>query len=393
MSAVDSFVQLPFVTDPTALADIAIAYLQTQWPGWMPNDADQEVVQIEALAPMAANAAAVAANMPKAALIQYGVQLLQQPYGAGTPAVVTVEFTLDPAAAGGTVPAGTAIVIDGFGFSTIQDETALPGETVVDVVCASGQLTAAANGLTGLNVAPVVVPAYVIGMAVVGGASDGGSDPQTDDDYASQLSADAQLVSRALVTLLDYEQAALLIPGIGRAKAEYGTSVRHINVTVLGSDGAVVPSALKDLLVNPLYPGTLGALPGVFQDPTQRMVNAVPTVIDPDFTAADIAFELVIANGFDPNDCINRAIAALTSELNPLGWGVPDSGDPSAQITLWLNETTVHVNRLIGVVSALAGINYVPSLTINGGGDLVMTGAVALPQIGTCTGTVTGVAI
>jgi hypothetical protein len=391
VSATDYFVQLPFVTDPDTLADIAIAYLQSVWPNYVPNDGNPEVVQIEAIAPMAADSAQQASLMGKAALIQFGIQLLNQPYGSGSPATGVVEFTLDPAAAGGKVPAGSSLTIDGYGFSVTADAIAGVGETTVEGFVASGLLTASANGLVGLNVAPIVMPAYVTAMALTA-PTENGSDPQTDDEYASQLSNDRQLVSRALVTLLDYEFAALDVPGIARAKAEYGASVRDIVVTILASGGGTFPAADCPALVNPLYPGTLGAQPGAYQDPSQRMVNANATLADPEFTVANIVFELVIDNGFDQNDCINRAIAAIASELNPLGWGIPSAGDPSTAITSWINETTVHVNRLIGVVSQLAGINYVPLLTINGGGDLVMSGTVALPQLGTCTGTVVGVA-
>jgi uncharacterized phage protein gp47/JayE len=377
MSTPEAFVTLPMTVTAADLADIAIAYLQTQWPGWMPNDADLEVVQIEALALLAENACQIAAEMPPAALIAFGTKLLNQPYGAGNPATTTVTFTVADNA-GYTIPGGVQVDIDGYAFQTTADLVIPAGQTTGQEVVSSTILTASANGL-GAAITPISTPAWVTNLAITGGLTVGGDDPQSDQDYLNQISRDRQLTSKALVSLIDYEYMALDQPNIGRAKAEYGASVRNINVTVTNDAG------------QPAATGDKNALLALYQNPMNRMVNAIPTVVDATYTTINVVYTIYTNAQVDPTTVISDANAAIANELSPLGWGVPSSGDPSSMVTTWLNETTVHFNRIIAVIGKVPGVNYVNTLTLNGGtADIVMTGTVALPELGTISGTVSG---
>src|SRR5215472_6872133 len=122
-----TYIQLDFDADPSDLADIAISYLQDTWAGWMPNDGDPEVVVVEALAPLAANAAAVAAQMPLAAFINFGTQLLGITYNPGSSASTQVTFTVVDTS-GYTIPAGSQIEIDTYGFALAGDLVIPPGQ-------------------------------------------------------------------------------------------------------------------------------------------------------------------------------------------------------------------------------------------------------------------------
>jgi hypothetical protein len=380
MSTQDTFVQLPMTTTAADLADLAIGYLQAQWPGWMPNDADLETIQIEALSLPASDLANQAAQMPLAALIAFGTKLLGQPYGTGAPATTTVTFTMADSA-GYTVPAGSQVEIDGFAFQTTADLIVAVGQTSGHAVVSSTISTAQANGL-GHAISPISVPAWVVALAVSGGLTSGGADPQSDQDYANQISRDRLLTSKALVTLIDYEFTALDQPGIGRAKAEYGTSVRNITVYLTDTNGNACSTTVKNDLL------------ALYQSPSTRCVNAIPAVADPTYTTINVTYAVVSNVGTDPTNLVTMCNAAIADELSPLGWGVPSSGDPQAQVTTWLNETTVHINRIVSVIGRIAGVNYVSSCQIGaptlGNTDIVMTGTVALPKAGTINGSVSG---
>jgi uncharacterized phage protein gp47/JayE len=370
-------VQLPFTTAAADLADLATAFIQAQWPGWIPNDADLEVIQIEALSLLAADNAQQASNMPLAALIAFGTKLLGQPYGTGAPATTTVTFTMANNA-GYTVPAGSQVEIDSFAFQTTADLVVPAGQTTGNAVVSSTIPTAQANNL-GAAIAPISVPAWVVALAVTGGLTSGGADPQSDQDYANQISRDRLLTSKALVTLIDYEFMALDQPGIGRAKAEYGTSVRNITVYITDTNGQPCSTTVENDLL------------AIYQNPAIRCVNAIPTVTQPTYTTINVAYGIVSNVGTDPTNLVTMCNAAIAEELSPLGWGVPSSNDPQAQVTTWLNETVVHINRLVTVIGRISGVNYVSSLTLNGGTtDITMTGPVALPELGTISGSVTG---
>lgn len=369
------FVDIPFDTSAADYEDIALAYLQSRWPDWVPADGDPEVIQIEALAPIAEDLGTVLSNMSKAALIQFGVQLLNQPYGVGTSAYTTVTFTVEDNA-GHTIPAFGALEIDGVAFQLLGDVEVPAGSTTADGIVASVDPTAAANGLTGdTSISALTMPSFVTGMAVVG-VTDGGSDPQTDDDYASQLSRDRRLNSKALVVGLDYELEALDTPGIGRAHADMPTT-RNVTVTVLGTDGAAANAGVKTSLAN-AYAAT-------------KAVNAAVTISDPTFNPIDVAYTAQRESGYDTVDLEARINAALVQELSPLTHGLPDAGDPGSAVTTWINDPYIYALRLVQVIGNQPGVHRVESLTINGGADLAdfaMAGAVPVPEPGTMTGTI-----
>src|SRR4051794_30197017 len=126
----DSFIEVPIVVNAFELADNAIDALSDSWEDWSPNDGDLEVVQIEAIAPMAADAAGVAAVMPAAAFEVILGRLYSVVPQTGTPATATVTFHLIDTTQR-TIPEGTEVDIDGFAFSTDNDVTSSGVSTAV----------------------------------------------------------------------------------------------------------------------------------------------------------------------------------------------------------------------------------------------------------------------
>jgi hypothetical protein len=374
---VSDYVQLPMSVDETQIADDAIDRLAAKWAGWVPDDADLEVMTIEALAPMAADVARIAANMPSAALRAYGTKLLGIPYQSGTPAGTTVTFYLQDDA-GYTIPAGGQLNIDGYAFAVYEDVVIGEGDVVSpsgQQVYAAGIPTAAANDLTGAIVAQLSLPSFVADVTV-DAPTEGGTDPQTDEEYQSLISSELRLRAKTIVTTRDFEIEALAFSEeIGRALA-VGNTARLVTVCLATAEGEVVSSPTKTALEAhyALY----------------EQVNTTYTIIDPTYTTIDVewAVKALPSPAIDPVALEASINALLTSRLSPGTWGAPTAGDPGS-MSAWMFEDTVRYTELIAWIGNVVGVDYVVSLTINGGtSDVSMSGDVPLPRPGTITGSV-----
>jgi len=349
-SPIASYVQLPFTTNPDDLEDAAIAYLQSQIPGWDPEDGDLAVLLIEALAPMAANAAQVAANMPPAALIALGTELLGIPYQPGVSASATATFTVQDTNGPYTIPAGSEVDISGIAFGTAADLTIPNGSTTGTVTVAANDPGTFADGLDGTDWASGNLPVFVTGFSL-GASTSGGVDPQDDADYLNSIAQELQLRSLSVITLVDMEIVAVNTAGIARAVfVAQGSHPRNIDGYVTDAEGNAVSSGIKTTLLDYLTGDNV------------RMVNAVITVNDPDYTTVSVTYELLALPGVDTTGLGTSCDTALADELSPAGWG---AHTPSAPGLTWVDQPVVHVNRLIGVLSGVKGVNYVLSCTIS----------------------------
>ena len=371
----DAFVQLVITADEATLGDEAIDALRDSWPDWEPNDGDIEVVQIETLAAMFANAAQLASQMPIQAFIAFGTKLLGIAFGTGQPATTTCEFTVEDSV-GYTIPANSQIAIDGYAFALVTDLVFdAGGATTLDALVSAAENSSDYNGLVGANVVGVSMPAFVTAITVDAPTA-GGIDPQSEADYAGDLSQELTLTSKAIITLPNFETAAQALPGIARAYAQTD-SARNVTVTLVGDNGTIVPDDIKDQLA------------AIYQ--ANRLVNVTVALADPTFTEIDVTWRVVAYLNFDAADLTARINAALAQNLSPSGWGSTASGDPSGGAPDWTNDTTVRGMKLVQIIGDVQGVNYVEALSINGGAnfaDFEMAGDVALPTPGTFTGTV-----
>lgn len=372
------FVRVEVTTNPSQLADDAIARLQARWPEWTPNDGDLEVVQIETLAPMAADAAETASRVPAAVFREYGTTINGVPYESGQPAVTTVTITLTDTD-GHTIPGGSEFELDGYAFTVDVDQIVAPGDdTATGVNVSSTTLTSAANDLAGSVTTPITMPAWVEDI-VVDTPTSGGADPEDDVAYQDRLSRDLQLQAKTLVTTRDYELMALDDAAVGRVIA-LADSTRHVTVVVTGLDGEPVSTAVKDRLVE-LYA-------------KYRLVNTIVTVADATYTTVNVTYSVKPYSGYDAVDLVARIDARLAEWLSPTEWGLPQSGDPGTALSAY-TDAVVRRNKLIDIIADVEGVDYVDTLTItgsagtvDGNGNLTMPGSIALPHPGTFTGTV-----
>lgn len=360
-SPIAAYVQLPFTTNPDDLADAALAFLQANWPDWEPDEADMAVLLIEALAPMAANAAQIAANMPPAALIALGTELLGLEYQPGVPASANATFTVQDANGPYTIDSGSEVDISGIAFTTNADLTIPNGQTTGTITVTATLPGTFANGFDGTDWASGNLPVFVTDFSISTPTS-GGIDPQDDADFLNAVARELQLRSKSVITLVDMEIVAVNTDGIGRAVfVAQGSHPRNIDGYVTDPEGEPVASGIKTDLLTQL------------NSPDIRMVNAVITVNDPDYTTVKVTYEALSLPGVDATGLATSTDAALEAELSPEGWGAPTISSPGLS---WVDQPVVHVNRLIGVVSGVKGVDYILSLALSA--DKVATLGVAL---------------
>jgi Baseplate J-like protein len=371
VSAPSDYVDLQVVTDANQLADDAIAYLQTIWPDWEPNEGDQESIMVEALAPMAANAANVASQMPPEALYALGTNLYNLPPYLATAAVTTVTFTAQDNA-GYDIPAGSEINIDGYAFATSADVSipgSAPAVTGVQVVCETAG--ADANGLTGVVTAPISTPIQITGITVEAATADG-ADDEDPNAYLSRFSRAVRLRAKTLVTPTDYEIEATEQPNIGRAHADVNATTKTMTVTVTALDGTAAASADKTALLADLS--------------TYRCSNWTVAVANPTYTAVSVTWAATALPGYDHTDLQSRINSQLAGVLSPTGYGQLWGGSTGSD---WWNEPTIAINQIIALIGGVQGVQVCTSVHLNGStSDLVMSGTVPLPTPGTISGTV-----
>lgn len=368
----DRFITVDIETDAATLADNAVTQLQGVWPGWVPNDGDMEVVQIETVAPMAADVAQVAAIVFPAIFRAYGTKLIGLPYQAGSVATGDVTFTLTDLD-GHTITAGSAIDIDGVEFTTDSDAIVAAGDdTAAAVPVTASVLGIVGNDLAGDVVSPISALSFVASISLDAPTA-GGVDPEVDSGYQDRLSQQLELQAKTIITTRDFEIEALNYPGVGRALA-IGDTARNVTIALATPAGGATSGAIKT------------ALEAIYEE--FRQVNTTYTVIDPTFTTVDVTYSVKQYQGFNATDLKDRIDAQLADVLSPVNWGRPKSSGDAGPPTGWQNTTVVRRNKLIDLIGDVDGVDYVNGLVIAGSAGTV--DGVNQKDTADFTGTVTG---
>jgi hypothetical protein len=140
-----------------------------------------------------------------------------------------------------------------------------------------------------------------------------------------------------------------------------GSGIRagYVSVAVLGQGGVRLSAAAKADIQTRLDP--------------RAQANLAVQVIDPAITAVDVAVTVKALDGYDSATVITNVTALLDDYLSPDTWG-------------W--AATVRRNELIALVDRAEGVDYVITLDTPAG-DVTLTGAAPLADLGTVTVTVT----
>jgi hypothetical protein len=374
----DDYIAVDITADETVLADNAIQRLIDQWADWEPSEGDLEVVIVEALAQMAADAAQVAAIMPDAAFHTMLEQLFEVTIDEGQVATTTVTFTLLDANPH-TIPLGTEIDIDGYAF-TVDDDTPTSATTKANVPVTAAEPGADFNGLVGDQVVMLSALAFVVDVTLDLPPA-GGTDPEEEAAFLSRGSQELELLAKTLVTVHDYELLAIQQPSVGRVAVSNNMTTRTITVTATTALGDPLPTPEKT------------ALAALYDE--YRQTTWVVTLADATKTTIGVTFQVRVYGGYDKPTAVAEATDLVRAFLDPSTWGVPGYRMGSESGIVTEIEPRVRKNKLIDLIGNAQGVDYVVSVTITGSagstdaptGDWIMPGAVPLPVAGTVTGT------
>jgi uncharacterized phage protein gp47/JayE len=356
------------------MVNTAIANLLLNLPGWVPNEANIEMVIIESLALVMAEGIVAINRLPGAVtaaiLAMAGVT---QDIGAPPTATATITFgdTI-----GHTVPGGTRVLLPQSDGSAITFLVEPPGVTVLagsssGVASIIGDTyTAIANGTpsgTELIMADRLpfVESVALATAVANGA-----DPETDNQWRDRGVARLARLSDALVTPGHFVSAALETEGVAAAVGldlwdgsggAPGDDPGHMTVAVLGDGGVALSAPAKAALATSLEGRAVAILTVHVIDVTVVTVNVATTV--------------VLRSGFDPASVTAAIQGAVTSYLDPLAW---------------TGGATIYLNEMISLVDQVTGVDRVTTVTLAGSAaNYTMSGYAALPDAGTITVTAT----
>jgi hypothetical protein len=362
------FISVPFTIDAETLADEALDRLADAWDDWEGSDGDLEVIQIESLAPMAADVGEAASIVPDAIFRNYGQRLLGVTYQAGAPALGTAVFTaIDNVGYATTAP--VELDLGGVAFSTDDVVVIAAGQTTVSVDITANETGVDGNGQSGF--ADLMTPLPWVSQVQVATPTSAGAEAETDEEYQDRLADRLLLQTTTLITGRDFEIMAMQVDGVGRAMA-MPNQARAVVVALTDSAGEPVAAAVKTTVL------------GLFDD--YRQVNTTYSVIDATYTTINVTYTVAVVPGYEPATVLSACTAAINEWLSPANWGSPRTtdGDPGDQ---WLNDTVVRFSELQRTLAVL-GVRYVQAATLNGGtADINLTGTAPLTRPGTITGT------
>jgi hypothetical protein len=205
----------------------------------------------------------------------------------------------------------------------------------------------------------------------------GGADAEDDDIYLNRLAEHMRLLSTRPILPVDYEIMTRSVPGVWRAAAldNYNpadgtyTNERMITVYAIDQDGNDVSPALEQQIDDLLE--------------SNREINFIVNIDRATRTAVDITYDLQTTVDGDPASTVAAVDAALASYLSPATWGV--TADNPRE---WDKVDKVRYLEVAQVINNVDGVDYINSLTVNGGtADVNLPGAMPLATAGTISGT------
>jgi uncharacterized phage protein gp47/JayE len=375
-----TYIGVPVTTDPDALAAAAWAYLQEQIPGLVPNDNSLLGHTIASWAQMLATSRDVASIVPDQIFEYYGSTLQNIVPIAAASSTVQATITAQDNA-GYTIPAGTQ-----FGFPRTGSDTVV-FTNLADIVIPPGSTTAmgvtltalipgyGTNGLTGAMIA-VTPLAFITAVAATTDAA-GGVDGETSDAYLGRLVETLQLSTPRPVRASDFAVLAHTIAGVYRAlgidnyNPADGTTdnERMVAISAVDIDGNAVSGTIQANIISYLE--------------SLREINFIVNWVDPTYTVINVVYSVHLTSGAVWAAVEADVDAAIRSYLSQATWGgggtVPPGWDPAS--------TTARYLQLAGIIEAVAGVDYVVTLTLNGvAGDIPLTGVAPLANYGTISG-------
>lgn len=327
--------------DPQAIVDAAVSQLQTTLPQWVARNGSLEVALLEAIGTAEADLIYALNRIPgviiEGILTLYGVTRSPGLQGAGS---VTVTFDM---ARSLTVASGQRFTIPGSGIVlAVSADTVVTSATSATVPVVTVSPTDAANGIavgTALQVTDLIpyVTSAVITTSITGGAA-----AESDAAYLQRASSIFARVTSSLVLPVHFTAYCLQDPRVGRAVTldnykpgdTLGTpDPGHATVFLYGSNGFLDSSVLTQL-----------------QTAMQAQAAAMLTIHTAPITilTQPLTVNVHILPGYSYPVVQAAITAALQAWMSPMSWTF---GHP------------VRITEIIPVVAAVAGVDYVQSVT------------------------------
>lgn len=379
------FIDVPINDSMDDIIQTALTRLMDEIPGWIPREGHLEVMVLEEMARMVSIARVSASRVPRAIFRYFGRSLIGIQPVDGARAQVGSTWTMRDAQ-GYTIPAGTVV---GFrvagdrlvGFKVVADVVVPPGDDTTgphEVELEALDVGTAANGLTG-TIELVDTLAFVESITTAQ-VTAGGADAESDDEYLNRLAQELELLSPTPILPEDFAVLARRIPGVHRAMAVDGydpdtdtfDNERMVHVVAVDEDGNGVSPTLNDEIKAYLE--------------ARREVNFIVSTGSPTTNLVDVATTVKALPGFLAATVQAAVVERLTTLLDKATWGGGAEDPPEWRPT----ATVIRYNEMIAEVDRVEGVDYVASLTLNGGtADVTMTGVAPLPELDDLTVTVT----
>lgn len=331
--------------DPEDVYNAALLVLQTRNPDWVPESTNIEVMLLEAMSMLVAEAIFSVNQLPKIQ-VQAQLALLGVERDAGSPPTVEVEFET-VGDAGLAIAAGTTLVLtldtgDIFEFET-DTELVIPESSTTGTVFATAiQYGSQANGTPAGTVLDLKTDISDVFNVVTSTDVANGADAEVDEAWIERGIQRLQRLSETLVVPQHFINYALEDTNVARAtvidsyeppSGTPGADAGHVTVLVYGSTGVLTTEQKNDLLA------AMEAL---------SAANLTIHVIDPTVTEVDVEVDVVKFSSYDSVDVEASITAALDEYLSPQYWE-------------W--GQYVRCNELIALISNVPGVDYVDVLT------------------------------
>lgn len=234
------YISYPIESDRDALLDDMYSYIKDRVAGWVENDGSLDTWLLQISATQAADLLSVATDIPDTIFRYMGRYLIGYPDVVATQAIVSTTWTMVDTA-GYTIPAGTQVGVynalnELVPFAVVATVVVPPGSTATaagGVSLVAIEPGAAASGLGGVGAAMELIdPLAFVASVVMTGATLGGQDAETDDEYRNRLVRYLRRLSTRPIIPVDFSDMAREVNGVARAVAIDGYNPFHNLLTL-----------------------------------------------------------------------------------------------------------------------------------------------------------------
>ena len=349
--------------DPQAVFDASLAKFTELAPTARPRNGSVEAILLEAVATATADGI-YAVNRFIGKAVEGILGLYGVPRFAGASAAGEVTLTLDgPRTL--TVTAGQRLLEPSTGLVLLASvDTSVISASTMALPCYTEAPGGAGNAITaGTGVDLLDAIPYVASAAVTTGFS-GGADAESDASYVDRASTVLARVTSSLVLPVHFTAYTLQDPRVGRATVvdlfepggTPGADLGHLTVYTYGY-AAQLSAPVKE------------ELRAAMQSLSAAMITV--HVGDASIVTQAVTYTCHALPGYSTTDLRDTINAAITAWMSPDAW-------------TWGDD--IRQTDIIALVSGIAGVDYVDSVTVPA--TTTAVGASQLALAGTITGTV-----